>query len=151
MKRLYAAYGSNLNLEQMSLRCSSAKLYGKGIIDGYRLIFKGQVGNSYASIEPFAGGKVPVLIWELQEDDEKNLDYYEGYPRFYEKEILTVEPENKELIEVMVYIMTDERTELNPPSQRYLNSIKDGYITAGFDLEILKDALKNSRGWTING
>ena len=30
MKRLYVAYGSNLNLEQMSYRCPTAKVLWKG-------------------------------------------------------------------------------------------------------------------------
>ena len=33
-KRLYVAYGSNLNFEQMKHRCPTAKLYDTGIIEG---------------------------------------------------------------------------------------------------------------------
>ena len=40
-KRLYVAYGSNLNFEQMKYRCPTAKLYDTGIIEGYELQFKG--------------------------------------------------------------------------------------------------------------
>ena len=31
-KRLYTAYGSNLNLSQMAMRCPTAKLVGMGTI-----------------------------------------------------------------------------------------------------------------------
>ena len=156
MKRLYGAYGSNLNIEQMALRCLTAKVYSKGFINGYRLLFKGVPKNAYATIEPFEGKKVPVLIWELQEEDEEALDYYEGYPRFYEKEVLEVETESGDLIKVMVYIMTDkveERIQLNAPSQRYLNSIFEGYKTAEFDTSILEETLKvsTSSGGENNG
>lgn len=41
-KRLYVAYGSNLNFEQMKYRCPTAKLYDTGIIEGYELQFKGE-------------------------------------------------------------------------------------------------------------
>lgn len=41
-KRLYVAYGSNLNFEQMKHRCPTAKLYDTGIIEGYELQFKGR-------------------------------------------------------------------------------------------------------------
>ena len=148
MKRLYGAYGSNLNLKQMKLRCPNSKVYGKGIIKNYRLLFKGLPSNAYATIEPENGIDVPILIWELEEDDEEALDFYEGYPRFYEKEILEVQLETKESIEVMVYIMTDnveQRININTPSLRYLNSIKDGYITSGFNLRYLEEAVSFSK------
>ena len=38
-KKLYIAYGSNLNLEQMKFRCPTAKLVGKGTIENYELQF----------------------------------------------------------------------------------------------------------------
>lgn len=34
-KRLYVAYGSNLNIRQMKYRCPTAKLYGVGTIEDY--------------------------------------------------------------------------------------------------------------------
>ncbi|MEG0578694.1 MAG: gamma-glutamylcyclotransferase family protein, partial [Niameybacter sp.] len=35
-KKIYAAYGSNTNLEQMSHRCPAAKVVGTGIVKDYR-------------------------------------------------------------------------------------------------------------------
>lgn len=35
MAKLYVAYGSNLNKEQMRYRCPAAKFVGTGIIEGY--------------------------------------------------------------------------------------------------------------------
>ena len=147
-KRLNIAYGSNLNLDQMSQRCPTAKVYGQGILRGYRLLFKGTPGNAYATIEPYEGGEVPVLAWELQQQDEKALDYYEGYPNFYDKEDVTVTLDSGETVEAMVYIMTDkikDRIHLNLPSQRYLRAIQVGYTKAEFDLGIIETALKAHR------
>lgn len=31
MKKLYVAYGSNLNIAQMALRCPTAHIYGTGL------------------------------------------------------------------------------------------------------------------------
>ena len=39
IKKLYIAYGSNLNLNQMKYRCPTAKLVGKGTIENYELQF----------------------------------------------------------------------------------------------------------------
>jgi len=147
MKRLYVAYGSNLNLKQMSYRCPTAKVYGKGIIHGYRLLFKGAPENAYLTIESYQDGKVPVLIWEVQPEDELALDRYEGYPSFYYKENIQVELETGEIVTAMVYIMTDkmkDRIHLNLPSKRYLNIVKLGYESAGFNKGLLVEAIETS-------
>ena len=144
MKRLNAAFGSNLNLEQMGVRCPSARIYKKGVIKGYKLLFRGGKTNAYATIEPSENSEVPVLVWEIQPEDEKALDRYEGYPRFYGKEDLSVELEDGERIKAMTYIMTEERTEYNMPSLRYLNTIKEGYKSLGFCMGVLEKALKDT-------
>ena len=40
-KRYYIAYGSNLNIPQMRMRCPGARIIGTSVIEGYRLLFKG--------------------------------------------------------------------------------------------------------------
>lgn len=146
-KRLNIAYGSNLNLDQMAYRCPTAKVYGHGVLHGYRLLFKGVPGNAYATIEPSEKGAVPVVVWELEPQDEKALDRYEGYPSFYEKEDVAVELDTGDTITAMVYIMTnkiDDRIHLNLPSQSYLRTVQEGYEMAGFDLSIIAEALRVS-------
>lgn len=66
-KRLYVAYGSNLNIRQMKYRCPGAKLYGTGVIDDYELQFKGQPYGAFATIAPKEGASVPVAVWEISE------------------------------------------------------------------------------------
>lgn len=51
-KRLYVAYGSNLNIQQMASRCPGAKLYGTGVIENFELQFKGQPHGAFATIAP---------------------------------------------------------------------------------------------------
>lgn len=77
----YLAYGSNLNLEQMAKRCPTAKLVGVGLLEDYRLIFR-----YYLTIEKQKGSVVPFALWEIDEESEQMLDYYEGFPHFYRKE-----------------------------------------------------------------
>lgn len=147
MKRLYIAYGSNLNLQQMERRCPTAKVYGKGELKDYRLLFKGATDNAYATIQPLKDVKVPVLVWELKAEDEKALDIYEGFPHFYYKKDLEVELEGGEKVTAMVYMMTDkikDRINLNIPSERYLKIVEEGYTAAGFDIGFIEEALKVS-------
>lgn len=148
MRKLYIAYGSNLNLEQMSYRCRRAKIYGKGLLKGYELLFKGTPGNAYLTIEPKRDSKVPVVVWDIKDEDEIALDRYEGYPSFYYKETIPVEFESGEVIEAMVYIMTnkiEDRIHLNQPSSRYLETVREGYKSFGFNLKYIDEALEASK------
>lgn len=72
-KRYYIAYGSNLSVEQMAVRCPDAKVAGMAVLKDWKLAFK-----VHATIEPCGGRVVPVLVWEISGKDEKNLDRYEG-------------------------------------------------------------------------
>lgn len=40
-KRLYIAYGSNINLEQMAHRCPNSKVVSTEMMKGYELEFRG--------------------------------------------------------------------------------------------------------------
>lgn len=51
MSKIYVAYGSNLSETQMAYRCSDAKVLGTGLLRDWRLMFKGELPNSYATIE----------------------------------------------------------------------------------------------------
>ena len=62
----YLAYGSNLNLEQMSNRCPNAKPVGVGLLEDYRLIFR-----NYLTIEPQKGSVVPFAVWEIDKESER--------------------------------------------------------------------------------
>lgn len=139
---LYIAYGSNLNLPQMSFRCPTAKVVGTSEIKDYELLFRGGRKSSVATVEPLKGSSVPVLLWKLKERDLQALDRYEGYPSLYRKEILLVELKGK-TIPAMVYIMNDGHP-FGAPSDYYLGTIMEGYQSAGFDTEFLEQAMEKS-------
>lgn len=84
-QRIYIAYGSNMSEVQMARRCPDAVLSGTGRIRGYELLFKGSLTGCYATIEKKAGAFVPVVFWRISPADERRLDAYEGFPRFYYK------------------------------------------------------------------
>lgn len=140
--KIYIAYGSNLNLPQMVYRCPTAKVLGKSELKDYELLFRGSKTGSYATIEPCEGKSVPVLLWTVCKKDELALDRYEGYPTFYEKENMTVDVDGQ-AVEAFVYVMT-EGHRLGMPSQRYVNTIAEGYETAGFDLSVLENAINET-------
>ena len=138
-KRLYIAYGSNLNLEQMSDRCPTAKLVGTGVVEGYELQFKGRPDGAFATIGEKENGVVPVAVWELQPLDELKLNRYEGYPTHYFKRDIPVKIGGHE-VTGMVYIM-NLQAQFNRPSQHYYDTVEQGYRDCHLDTDCLMTAL----------
>lgn len=126
----------------MAYRCPTAKPIGNAKLEGYQLLFRGGQRNAVATIEKSKGFGVPVLLWEITPSDEAALDRYEAFPHLYGKKMMKVTFGEK-LQKVMVYTMNEGRA-LGSPSQYYYDVIKHGYRSAGFDLEILKQAVKYS-------
>lgn len=139
MGKLYIAYGSNLNLSQMAARCPSAKVYAKGVINNWELVYRGRKTNSHATIIRMQGSSVPVLVWEIQPTDEYRLDIYEGYPHYYFKKniMVTIAGRKKK---AMAYIMDEEQLP-GRPSTQYIKTILQGYIDNDMDIGILKKSL----------
>ena len=147
-KRYYVAYGSNLNVRQMLMRCPTARMIGTSVIKDYRLMFKGSQTGSYLTIEPELGSEVPVGVWAVSAADERALDRYEGYPSFYYKKELSLPITGIRTGKVrqrntFVYIMHEERR-LGTPSDFYLQTRIEGYHNFGFDLDVLFEAYRYS-------
>ena len=142
-RKKYIAYGSNLNLEQMARRCPTAKVIGAGEIRDHELLFRGYRESAVATVEPKKGASVPVLIWEIGPEDERNLDIYEGHPRLYGKVNLEVQMENGSE-SIMTYTM-NEGHEIGIPSVHYLETITTGYLEAGFDVNRLLESVSHCK------
>jgi hypothetical protein len=143
-KRYYVAYGSNLNVRQMMVRCPKARIIGTATIPDYRLMFKGSKTGSYLTIEEAPGFSVPVGVWEVSEADELALDRYEGYPSFYYKKEMTlpitgIRSGKVRVRNIFVYIMHEDR-QLGVPSNAYMHTCISGYHDFGFELDALFDA-----------
>ena len=148
-KRYYLAYGSNLNVRQMMIRCPSARMIGTATIEDYRLMFKGSKTGSYLTIEPEEGCSVPVGVWEVSEADELALDRYEGFPTFYYKKelelpITGIRTGQVRRRKAFVYIMHEDRL-LGVPSNMYMRICMEGYMDFGFNYDTLWEAYEYSR------
>lgn len=139
--KLYFAYGNNINLEQMERRCPAAKPIGPVMLDGYELRFRGNHGGyGVATIAPKQGGHVAGLLWELTPACERALDHYEGYPRLYGKEPVTVRDRAGQAYTVMAYVMRGRYLESAAPSNLYYKGILEGYRENGLPVAWLKQA-----------
>ena len=137
---LYVAYGSNMNLEQMAYRCPNSKVVGNGKLCGWKLVF-----NVHADIiKSNKNDIVPVVVWNIADEDWRMLDRYEGYPSYYVKEVVDVVLDNGETEEAIVYVMAENRKGIYPPASSYFNCIFKGYIDNGIDTDYLFDALDYS-------
>ena len=139
--KLYVAYGSNLNVEQMRHRCPDARVYGQGAIKNHSLTFWGNWSrNGVATVIPGADTDVPVAVWEISINDERSLDIYEGWPRLYRKENIEVVMDNGSVVTAMIYIMNEDGMRPCYPSDSYFQTIATGYKYFGFDLGFLAAA-----------
>ena len=135
-RKEYFAYGSNLNFDQMAYRCPEATVVGTAKLDGYELAFQ----RGYLTILPKEGASIEGLIWSVTDHDESQLDCYEGYPTFYDKETMTVTDADGTPHEIMVYMM-------NAPYRDQF--CKNKQILRGKQRVMMYSALQNS-GTTLH-
>ena len=141
LKELYFAYGSNLNVGQMAVRCPMAQLVCRAVLEGYELAFRCGV----LTILPKAGGRIDGILWKVNDRDERALDRYEGYPHLYTKELLPVQTDSGPQT-VVAYVMTAPYCEkAQPPSPAYLQTVLTGYRLAGFDPDAVLQAAAQAR------
>lgn len=140
-RRYYLAYGSNLNVQQMRMRCNYATILGTAELKGWELLFKGSKTGAYLTIEEREGGTVPVVVWAVTPSDEAALDRYEGFPTFYYKRELRVQCKGirtgkRRTIDAFAYVMHEDRP-IGVPGDYYMRTCLDGYDTFFFDRNVL--------------
>jgi gamma-glutamylcyclotransferase (GGCT)/AIG2-like uncharacterized protein YtfP len=74
-RNLYFAYGSNMDLDQMSLRCPQAIVLGTTRVQGYEFLIN---SRGVASIRPKPGAQVEGVVFALTPECNEVLDRYEG-------------------------------------------------------------------------
>lgn len=140
---LYFCYGSNLNIEQMAVRCPDAKPIKKVILKDYKLQFCGK-NLGVATIEPCIGSEVVGGLWEITERCLVALDRYEGYPRLYNRTEVVVCDEEGNQIKAMTYYMVNNPP-LALPSNYYFDVILKGYADFGLVTKPLHKTLSDQR------
>ncbi len=129
------AYGSNLDLLQMQLRCPNARFVSAARLDSYDICFprRSNIRNSATiSIEESVGESVWGALYELAEADIRRLDDREGYNPVrsdrmmnrHNRRTLTVECLDGRRVQAEVYVAVPmERPGL--PSAQYI-----GYLVS---------------------
>ena len=130
---LYFAYGSNLNHFQMKRRCKDSIYQKKFKLKNFRLTFRSKYRA--ADIERKKNSVVPGALFKISKSDEKKLDIYEDFPTLYKKYYFHYYGKK-----VMTYVMV-KKTSFKIPTERYLNTVKQGYKDCGLDKKYLQRAL----------
>ncbi|MFN8155961.1 MAG: gamma-glutamylcyclotransferase family protein [Candidatus Nanopelagicales bacterium] len=129
---LYAAYGSNLDPEQMVLRAPHAPHRGTGWIVGWRLTFGGEdLGweGALATVVEEPGSQVFVSLYDMTDADEATLDEWEGSDLgLYTKIRVRVATLDGD-VTAWIYVL--DAYEGGLPSARYLGIMADAAEAAG--------------------
>lgn len=138
---LYTAYGQMLSETMRKIVCHNAKVVGIGILNGWKLVFK-----IHEDIEPDDCSSVPVLVFEVDDDDVKSLDKLYKRGEYYDVALVNVSVAasiNGHVSDVsaFTYIMLPKYESYQKPDNWYLDSIRRGYTENGFDVDALGMAL----------
>lgn len=102
---MYFAYGSNMDVSQMSERCPSAKAIGVGRLNGYQFSLDSE---GTATVIEQQHAFVWGVVWEIDGKDLAVLDRYEGVrAHCYSHTFVSVECDNQQH-SVLVYISNRE-------------------------------------------
>lgn len=149
---LYLAYGSNLNMEQMRYRCPDAKVVGYTYLPDRKLVFRGTQLGGYLTLDDAPGARgIPCGVFEITDSNLIFLDWYEGYPRFYQRRILPVDyvwdvkthQTMLKDVKAMIYLMRPGHS-LGQPAESYWQTCMQGYADFDFDPRYLEQARKDS-------
>ena len=145
---IYAAYGSNMDPEQMLLRCPHSPMAGTGWLEGWRLTFSGgDIGweGALATVVEEPGSRVFVVFYDVSEEDEQRLDRWEGSELGIHRKIrLRVDTDDNQSVLAWLYVM--DAYEGGLPSARYIGVMADAAEKAGAPAEYVHDLrTRNSR------
>jgi squalene cyclase len=119
-------------------RCKNPKYIKNILLEGYKLSFC-TINKNYgvANIIKKLDSKVPGGVWKISANDERELDYYEGFPIKYTKDFFTLNDEK-----IMFYIIKRQYS-FKSPQRWYVDIINQGYKDCKIDREYLRKRLRH--------
>ncbi len=125
---IYFAYGSNMDLEQMQLRCPECNGMGLALLPNYVMSFtrwSRPWKSGTADILPDRGKEVYGVLYDLALEDLKKLDKFADYGNSYVRQDVTVEI-GEERIPAMTYVARRQGVFL--PSKSYIGKMIRGAL-----------------------
>ena len=145
---LYAAYGSNLDPQQMADRCPHSPLRGTGWVLGWRITFGGEGWDgALPTLAEESGAQVFVALYDITPSDESALDVWESADSgLYRKVRVRVDTMDGEQL-AWVYVLND--FEGGMPSARTIGILADAADSAGAPTDYVAElrARPCTSGW----
>jgi cation transport regulator ChaC len=128
---LYFAYGSNMDVDQMSSRCPKALFAGKAILPGFEFELD---SAGIATVMEKKGSKVHGALWLIAASDESALDGYEGVAsECYRKTRLPIVDADGNTMPSLVYISNRATHDGTTYRTGYMDKIIKSAKRLGFD------------------
>ncbi|QHI72751.1 gamma-glutamylcyclotransferase family protein [Aminipila terrae] len=141
--KIYAAYGNNMTSQQMTRICPFARLLGIGVLENYKLTFRGK-RKGVANIERCEGASIPVVLWNISGICTKILGCCGRFSGPYIRDKVEVKF-NNEIIEAIVFVMPDAYQSLPAkPTPFYIETLEKGYDSNGLIKDVLFNAIQES-------
>lgn len=103
----YFAYGSNMDVQKMAVRCLDAVVVGTACLPGHRFLIN---TRGVATVVPALGEVVHGVLWEISKADEASLDHYEGVATgFYRKVNARMQFDDGIATEALIYVARDDK------------------------------------------
>jgi gamma-glutamylcyclotransferase (GGCT)/AIG2-like uncharacterized protein YtfP len=108
----YFAYGSNMSLNRMKSRNINFYNEEVGILENYKLVINKKSGKNptkgFANIIDSENELVEGVLYQINENDLKLLDKFEGYPKHYSRKNVPIKLKNGNIKGAIVYIAAEE-------------------------------------------
>ena len=108
MEIYYFAYGSNMSERRMISRGLTPLNKQIGVLENYKFIINKKSFKNpelgFANVMLSEKDNVEGIVYKVLESDIKKLDKFEGAPKHYTKELLTIRLFDGELVQAIVYI-----------------------------------------------
>ena len=137
---LHFAYGSNMSVPMMRRRCPAARLEGRALLAGYRVII---TREGYASILSAPGGRVHGVLWRLTPRDLAALNAYENLGELYRAVTMTVVG-NRRRVAALVYVGRSQAR--GRPRRGYMDIVTAAAREAGLPPCYVRDLARLAKG-----
>jgi len=145
---LYAAYGSNLDPQQMARRCPHSPPRGNGWLLGWRLTFGGEdlaIDGALITVVEQPQGEVYVALYDVTSEDAAALDEWEGGGLgLYRKLRVRVHALDEDVV-AWLYVL--DAYEGGLPSARYLGLVANAAEAAGAPEDYVHDLQERPCRW----
>ncbi len=128
MYSFYFAYGSNMNFDQMHVRCSGAIFSGPARLNNWEYYIN---SDGYAGIYQSDSNKVHGCLWQLKDEHLDALDKYEAVDQgYYDRRTIDILDE-KESVKRNAIVYISNNSKFGTPTSNYQDAVIEGAVQVG--------------------